>query len=231
MLKGDGISHEFLIHTVKKMKKIKKEKQPEDAHPDEFHERFIKVLEMESSKFWMKELGIQLNLLWGWKKGNYPGLRYAMEICRISGVSPNWLFMGIGPRFIEDLDQVDDSVLFDEELKEEILADMMKLRRQVKIEQDNADKKVRDILSDVEIIKILKSFSDVFHPEMDMHQIKKQMPKDILNKITVPLLSFLEVHSDEISKKLKTFVGSEDGTDMFMRFVSWVVERKLSPQT
>ena len=211
------------------MKKKTKAKQP-DPQRDEFHERFIQVLELESSKFWMKELGIQLNLLWGWKKGNYPGLRYAMEICRIAGVSPNWLFMGLGPRFIEDLDDVDDAVLLDETLKEEMLADMMRLRKQVKQEKENSDRKVNEIMSDIETIRLLKSFSEIFTPGMDMHQVKKHLPADILNKVTLPVLSFMETHSDEMVKKIKSYVGSDDGTAMFMGFVSWILERKLSPQ-
>lgn len=179
----------------------------------------------------MKELGIQLNLLWGWKKGNYPGLRYAMEICRISGVSPNWLFMGIGPRFIEDLDQVDDAVLFDETLKEEMLADMMKLRRQVKMEQERAEKKVKEILSDIETIKILKVFSDVFQPGMDMEKIRKQIPAAILSKITFPFLNFIENNSVDVAKKLKTYAGSDTGMEMFMRFIGYIVNNKMMSQT
>lgn len=209
------------------MKKKKIEVEPEEPHHDEFHERFITVLEMESSKFWMKELGIQLNLLWGWKKGNYPGLRYAMEICRISGVSPNWLFMGIGPRFIEDLDQVDDAVLFDETLKEEMLADMMKLRRQVKIEQERAEEKVKEILSDIETIKLLKIFSDVFQPGMDMEKIRQQIPEAILTRITLPFLNFLETNSLDVARKLKACAGSATGMDMFMRFIGYIVENNL----
>lgn len=215
----------------KKMGKIKKEKELEEPHPDPFHERFISVLEMENSKFWMKELGIQLNLLWGWKKGNYPGLRYAMEICRISGVSPNWLFMGIGPRFIEDLDQVEDAVLFDESLKEEILADMMKLRRQVKFEHEQAEYKVEEILSDIETVKALKIFADVFEPGVDMKEIRKQMPAAILNKITLPFLNFLETNSTDVARRLKACFTSEKGADIFMQMVGYLVENRVTVQS
>ena len=214
----------------KNMAKIKKEKGVEASHPDPFHERFISVLEMENSKFWMKELGIQLNLLWGWKKGNYPGLRYAMEICRISGVSPNWLFMGIGPKFIEDLEHVEDSVLFDENLKEEILTDMMKLRKQVKFEHEQAVQQVKGILADIEVAKALKLFSDVFESGGDIKEIQKQMPAAILNKITLPLLDFFETNSTDVVRRLKACIRSEKGADFFMQVVEYLIENRSAIQ-
>ena len=193
---------------------------------DDFQKRFIKILESQNAKYWMINLGIQSNLLWGWKKGNYPGLRYAIEICENEGISANWLFLGIGPQYVEDLDNVEDEVLLDENLKEELLTKIMTLKRQMAQEKEEFEEKVQKIVSDVETLKILKSFSEVFASKKDFKKINKELPENILQLLGKPLLSFIQKNADQLTALTETYLDSKSGRDQFKKAVRWIIDNR-----
>ncbi len=163
---------------------------------DDFQKRFISILESQSAKYWMINLGIQSNLLWGWKKGNYPGLRYAIEVCKNVKMSANWLFLGIGPQYVDDLENVDDEVLMDENLKEELLQEIMSMKRKLKMEKEKYEKNINNVLSDIETPKILKTFSDIFNSKDDFKDIEQKLPSNLYKTLTLPALSFFKKNSE-----------------------------------
>ena len=193
---------------------------------DDFQQRFIKVLESQNAKYWMINLGIQSNLLWGWKKGNYPGLRYAIEICLNEGISANWLFLGLGPQYIEDLENVDDEVLMDEALKEELLTTVMSLKKEMKEESEKNEERIKQIISDVETLKTLKTFSDVFTSSEDLINLKDGLPSNILEKIAVPILTFVGKNADEIASSIEEYATSEKGAELFKNAIRWIIDHR-----
>jgi hypothetical protein len=193
---------------------------------DDFQKRFIKILESQNAKYWMINLGIQSNLLWGWKKGNYPGLRYAIEICENEGISANWMFLGIGPQNVEDLDHVEDEVLIDEKLKEDLLTDIMGLKRQMANEKEEYEKKVEKIISDVETLKILKTFSEMFTSKKDFKKLNKELPENLLAKLGKPTLAFIRKNSDEIMDIAMKYVESEEGRANLVNAIHWIIDHR-----
>jgi hypothetical protein len=193
---------------------------------DDFQKRFIKILESQNAKYWMINLGIQSNLLWGWKKGNYPGLRYAIEICENEGISANWMFLGIGPQNVEDLDHVEDEVLIDEKLKEDLLTGIMGLKRQMANEKEEYEKKVEKIISDVETLKILKTFSEMFTSKKDFKKLNKELPVNLLEKLGKPTLAFIRKNSDEIMDIAMKYVESEEGRANLVNAIHWIIDHR-----
>lgn len=193
---------------------------------DDFQKRFIKILESQNAKYWMINLGIQSNLLWGWKKGNYPGLRYAIEICENEGISANWLFLGIGPQYVEDLDNVEDEVLLDENLKEELLTSIMTLKREMAQEKETFEEKVQKIISDVETLKILKSFSEVFASKKDFKKINKELPENVLELLGKPILSFVQKNAEQLTSLTETYIDSKNGRDQFKKAIRWIIDNR-----
>lgn len=193
---------------------------------DDFQKRFIKILESQNAKYWMINLGIQSNLLWGWKKGNYPGLRYAIEICENEGISANWLFLGIGPQNVEDIDHVEDEVLLDEKLKEDLLTDIMGLKRQMASEKEEYDKKVDKIVSDVETLKILRTFSEAFTSKKDFKKLNKDLPENLLEKLGQPALSFIRKNADELFDVAMKYVESEEGRKNLVNAIHWIINHR-----
>ena len=193
---------------------------------DDFQKRFIKILESQNAKYWMINLGIQSNLLWGWKKGNYPGLRYAIEICENEGISANWLFLGIGPQFVEDLDNVEDEVLLDENLKEELLTNIMTLKRQMAQEKEEYEEKIQKIVSDVDTLRILKTFSEIFTSKKDFKKINKELPGNVLELLGKPLLSFIQKNADQLTALTETYIDSKNGRDQFKKAIRWIIDNR-----
>ena len=193
---------------------------------DDFQKRFIKILESQNAKYWMINLGIQSNLLWGWKKGNYPGLRYAIEICENEGISANWLFLGIGPQFVEDLDNVEDEVLLDENLKEELLTNIMTLKRQMAQEKEEFEEKIQKMVSDVDTLRILKTFSEIFTSKKDFKKINKELPGNVLELLGKPLLSFIQKNADQLTALTETYIDSKNGRDQFKKAIRWIIDNR-----
>jgi len=193
---------------------------------DDFQKRFIKILETQNAKYWMINLGIQSNLLWGWKKGNYPGLRYAIEICENEGISANWLFLGIGPQNVEDLDNVEDEVLLDEKLKEELLTNIMGLKRQMANEKDEYDVKVQKVISDVNTLKILKTFSETFTSKKDFKKLNKELPENLLEILGKPMLAFIRKNSESISEVVENYIDSENGRENIKKAIRWIIDHR-----
>lgn len=193
---------------------------------DDFQQRFIKVIESQNAKYWMINLGIQGNLLWGWKKGNYPGLRYAIEICLNEGISANWLLLGIGPQYTEDLERVDEDVLLDKSIKEEVLTTILKLKKELKEKRRKRDEKLGQIISEIDTMKTLKAFSDSFSSIKDLKTFQDGLPSNILGKLAVPILSFLDKNANELTGSAHQFAASEDGAELLKNAIRWIIDRK-----
>ncbi len=187
-----------------------------------FHKKFLQVLETQNAKFWMKNLGIQYNLLWGWKKGNFPGLPYALEICRISGVSANWLFLDIGPQYIEELDET-DSRLSDNE-REYLQNLIWDLERRLKKEHAEYEKQIEQLNTNVKRIKAVKWFHDLF--DVQEKQTGNLPVKDLVAGVIFPLLDFLGKNADDVTDGLEKFLASKNGKQMANNMTSWINKKK-----
>jgi transcriptional regulator with XRE-family HTH domain len=70
-----------------------------------FKKRLLDVLGEEQQNWWSSQLGISQSVISsGWKKKSYPRSDNLIKICEIKGISANWLLLGVGPKYIEDLD-------------------------------------------------------------------------------------------------------------------------------
>ncbi len=187
-----------------------------------FHKNFLQVLETRDAKFWMQNLGIQYNLLWGWKKGNFPGLPYAIEICRISGVSANWLFLDIGPQYIEEVDGTDSTISDNE--REYIQSFIWNLERQLKKEKAESQKQINKLNSNVKRIKAVKWFYDLFNVETT--QVQNIPLGEISDSIIIPVMDFLGKNSNEFTGEINKFAESKNGKQMIKNMASWINEKK-----
>ena len=193
---------------------------------DDFQKRFIRVIESQSPKYWMSQLGIQSNLLWGWKKGNYPGLRYAIDICVCEGVSPNWLLLGVGPMYVEDVDGLNDDALLDANVKEDVLADIMSMKKRIEKLHQKKDQQIMQILSGDDVMDIFRGFSDSFSSEKDLEDFWDNFPSHLSEKLIVPLARFLNLNAGELAETLKEWIVSESGGEVMKGLIRWIIEKK-----
>lgn len=71
-----------------------------------FKRRLLDVLDEEQQNWWSNQLGISQSVISsGWKRKSYPRSDNLIKICEIKGISANWLLLGKGPKYINDLDE------------------------------------------------------------------------------------------------------------------------------
>lgn len=86
------------------MKKTGKKKIP--ANLEGFKARFQKLMQNNTQAYWAEAIGISQSVISDrWKKGSMPRADKLLKFIEITGVSANWLLLGIGPREIADLNE------------------------------------------------------------------------------------------------------------------------------
>lgn len=68
----------------------------------DFHQRLQEVLDTKKQIWWRKKLNVSSSVIgFRWKNGGIPKADKIIEICKLSGVSANWLLLGTGPKYID----------------------------------------------------------------------------------------------------------------------------------
>ena len=94
-----------------KTPKIDQPIQPETLK-DDFHNRFMEVLCTKPVAWWSEQLNVVPSLINArWKKGSYPNADNLIKICFLSGISANWLLLGVGPKHLESKEMDEDTRL------------------------------------------------------------------------------------------------------------------------
>ncbi|MBU0990869.1 MAG: hypothetical protein KJ737_00125 [Proteobacteria bacterium] len=208
---------------------VKKQLSPEYK---EFHVRFLTLIDLKGKKFWMENLGAQANLIWGWHQGNVPSMDYVLKVCELSGASANWLFLGHGPKFLDDEEpasfQKTGHSLMDAE-RETLQEELYLNDRKLKFEKKAALKEIETIKKDAEIARLLKWLKDIFGPDIQTSDDIK--PIEIVAKIVAPILTFFKTHGDIMIPMIESYATSKDAENLLnqiTRFISKV--KKESPK-
>lgn len=179
----------------------------------EFQKRFISVVETHDSKFWTQQLEVQANLLWGWRQGYLPSIEYILQVVKITGVSPTWLFLGKGPQHLHS--DIKDTTPMPDDAREKLQSKIYTLEKQIKIEKQNCEKEIENIRNDIKMGEILKWLVSVFKTERP-EQIN---PEDILSQIAMPVLSFLHDNLNTINSLLQEYAKSDQAKEFITNFV------------
>lgn len=67
---------------------------------DHFFERLYEIIDEKPLSYWHKRLGSTAVIQSRWKKGRFPGSAKVIEICNKENISPTWLLLGIGEKYI-----------------------------------------------------------------------------------------------------------------------------------
>lgn len=72
----------------------------------EFFKRLLKILDEETQSYWSNNTDTSQSLISNyWYRGKYPKPDKIAKILELKNLSANWLFFGLGPRDIRDLDE------------------------------------------------------------------------------------------------------------------------------
>lgn len=207
------------------MKKSKKVESRKDLL-GKFKERLIQVLNEEQQVWWSENLEVSQSVISsGWKKGSHPRSDNLLRICEIKGISANWMFFGIGPKHIEDVDekkisaaqkrsditqrrimQQSEEIL---ELKDKIKGleralSLSKLSKLVKYGEKVTKGKDSDIFVEniLPLLALMKSIQEVMFKVFEEYS-EKNMDGDLFNKISQYLSDSQESNKYSVISTLK----------------------------
>ena len=198
-----------------------------EAHP-EFLERFISIIDTKPTKFWMKELEAQYNLIWQWKKKTFPSLEYVFRVCELSGVSVNWLFFGVGPQFIDD---TKNSTFNNYKQKESLnlkLISMFDETEALKIEYETKtselEQKIKNLEEKLKNSEAIKFIYDIFSEEKQNSDLNAAQQ---IATLLLPFFSFLELNSNELFELINKKIQTKEGNNVLHKAIKWIKKRTI----
>ena len=193
----------------------------------EFIERFCSVVETKETKFWMRELEAQYNLIWGWKKKTFPSLEYAIRVCELSGVSANWLFFGVGPQYLEDSK---NSNYNDYEKKESLNLKLISMFNDSEAQQIEYESKISQLKAKIHELEMeikkseaVKFFHDLFQNKSQNKTVKES---EAIETLISPLFSFLGENSNEIFELINKNINTKNGKNFLQKTIKWIKTRR-----
>lgn len=195
----------------------KSKKTPAQKTNDDFHNRFMEVLCTKPVSWWSEKLDVVPSLINArWKKGSYPNADNLIKICNLSGVSANWLLLGVGSKHLENKDM-------DEDIRRTLQGYITTLENQNEEISENS----RKILDDVEILKILKWFAETFQTDQQgswIDQLQKLTPEEMFNRILTPNYILIKMLFDIVFKGFEQYANSKNGQEILIALISWIME-------
>ncbi len=203
------------------MKKNPKKKQEEDIPlglPESFQQRLLEVLSTQKKTWWNKNLGVSGSLIGSrWEKGAPPKTDKIVKICQLTGVSTNWLLLGIGPKYINKLVADRDEEANRREIQEYII----KLE-ETKAEVEELLLKLSDRDKAIQIIIKLSKLLNTEKIALPVERMDELSGEDFFNDYILPLIVFLRSISD-VTSKAAEFVSKNDyGKSFVIRVLKWL---------
>ena len=178
-----------------------------------FQGRLKEVLNMRQGIWWERQLGVSNSLIGSrWKRGTMPRVDKLIKICQLTGISANWLFLGIEPKFIGDEIALDGGV---QEIRD-------KMKDFVSIYRENRDLKrhiaqlsknetaIDNLISIVKLLAAKRDFID------NIDEIKRLPNKELFEQYIAPLSVFIKSFTDIISKILAVIIETDAGKDFII---------------
>lgn len=182
----------------------------ENENLDEIKERFIEILSENTQPWWAEALDVSQGVISSaWLKGKLPRIETLFKIIKIKGISPNWLFLGIKPIYIKDLDEIakDDSA---DQSRETYL-------KMLQTESENRDLRQR--------IAILENSLRI----QDLSKLVKIVPSDekiveneLFKNHGLALVTLMRMLNDIMFKSFELLLNNQIDDKGFEKILCWI---------
>ncbi len=209
------------VSMEKKTKKKKSKKKKKDAPlglQESFQQRLLEVLRTQRKTWWNKQLGVSGSLISArWEKGAPPKTDKILKICEITGISANWLLLGIGPKYINK--SVADR---DEEANRRQVQEYIIKLEETKAEVEQLLLKLSDRDKTLQIIIKLSKLLNTDKIALPIDRLDELSGEDLFNDYILPLIVFLRSLSD-VTSKAAEFVSKNDyGKSFVVSALKWL---------
>ena len=186
-----------------------------------FQKRLNEILSMHPGVWWEKELGVSNSLIGArWKKGTMPRVDKLIKMCQLTGVSANWLFLGIEPKLLGDEIAMDGGVQEIRDKMKDFVA-LYKENRELKRYIDKLSKKESAIDNLISIVKLLSANKDFIDNVDALENISN---KEFFEQYIAPLNVLIKSFSDIVFKLLAVIVETDAGKDFIAQTFKFFTE-------
>lgn len=177
---------------------------------------------------WAKELDVSKSLISSrWKKDHFPNIPNIIKLLVLSGFSANWLLLGIGPKYIGDAYDPDQSAA-DELRRREITADLFEMEHQLTEMTDKVNELKRYIEVHQNSAGWMKTAltDDIF--SQSSQQIKSATGKSAFKQHFLPLLTLMQLMNHICFKFFEAAGSTDDGqkiVENVIKFINQNIEK------
>lgn len=185
-----------------------------------FNDRFLSLIDLKGKKYWGEQLNVQPNLVWGWYHGRVPTMEYVLMVLDLSGASANWLFLGIGPKFLNDTIPTQTNSLLGSE-REKIQEEFYLNNKKLIAIKNEANREIENLKKNTEIANMLKLLENFSNTDEDM----KLKPIDIVSKMILPMLSFFNKYGEKMASEIENYATSQEAEILLKKlinFIKWI---------
>lgn len=180
-----------------------------------FKKRLLDVLGEEQQNWWSSQLGISQSVISsGWKKKSFPRSDNLVRICDIKGISANWLLMGVGPKYIKDLD--DKKIAEIQSKKNETQYRIMAQDEKVLSLEERINELER-ALKCVDVSNLVK-----YKTHNENSEIFKET--DIFDSNILPLLTLMRLMQDVLFKVFEEYSKTNMTDDRFHNIFEYLIK-------
>jgi len=202
---------------MKDRKDVAEESNPEKEGVDGLHQRLIEVLRMRKKSWWNKELGVSNSLIASrWVKGGVPKADKIGKICQLTGISANWLLLGVGPKYLDGVVASQD---------ESQRRGMQKYVIELEKQKADFDRMVEHFSEKEKALRSWVRIARLFGMDSVDAQLERleELPGDVFfQEHILPLCQFFRSLGDIAFKSAEFLARSEDGKRFIVKALQWL---------
>jgi len=187
----------------------------------EFSERLMKVIGLKKKVWWERQLGLSNSIISSrWAKGHSPRLETIIEICKLSGVSANWLLLGVGSTYLED------PSLKTELEKEKTIVETQDYINRLEEKELEFDKFTEEIAASESLIDFVVKVSALLGSNkkvsLSIEEVKKLPEEKLFEYYIVPLAVFVKSFGDISFKLIEAMVQTKEARGFIIKMLELI---------
>ena len=182
-----------------------------EAGLQEVRERFLQIISEHPQKWWSQQLGVSQGLVSSnWKAGKLPRIETVFKILQMKGISPNWFFFEIEPKYLRDLESPAMGPAIDHNRKTQLKvleaeSELIELRDKVK--------RLEACIKMQELSSLIPWFSASEELDDD---------KDTFERHILPLLTLMRMLNDLLFKSFEVVARGHINDKKLAGILKWI---------
>lgn len=213
------------------MKNIPKNKDDQlnallDETVEQCRQNLKEIIDTEPVVYWARQLDVSKSLISSrWKKDHFPNIPNIIKLLMLSGYSANWLLLGIGPKYMSDVHDPDQSAA-DELRRRQTAVDLLQLEHQLSEEREKLVALKQYMEVHTEASQWIKTAldEDIFSKQPD--QIRTDTGKSVFKQYILPLMTLMQ-SMNQISFKLFEAISDSEANNEIMEDVVRFIQSNL----